>query len=79
MVNEHGFVHVRKSKRIIDADTGKQIAPDMYHRYVLEPDVDVSTEIDSVKSICRVVWTPEVVDKFKAKKQAESKKEKSGG
>lgn len=56
-------IQVREST-IIQKD-GQQIAQ-TFHRWVLTPDMDISTQEEKVKNICNAVWTPEVVAAYEA-------------
>jgi len=40
-----------------------------YHRYVLQPDMDISNQPQQVKDICNVEWNDEIKNKWIAKKQ----------
>jgi hypothetical protein len=44
-----------------------------YHRYVLQPDMDISNQPQQVKDICNVEWNDEIKNKWIAKKQKDSK------
>lgn len=70
MVDENGSVNVRKSTRIIDTDTGLSVTPDSYHRGVLAPGDDNTAHPDLVKAICAAAWTPEILSKWQAKRDA---------
>ena len=39
-----------------------------YHRYILEPDMDISNQPQQVKDICNVEWSNEIKSKWIAKK-----------
>ena len=41
-----------------------------YHRQVLTPGEDVSTQSKRIKDICGIVWTQAVIDDYKTKKIA---------
>lgn len=56
-------IQVREST-IIQKD-GQQIAQ-TFHRWVLNPDSDISTQEEKVKNICNAAWTPEVVAAYEA-------------
>ena len=66
-VLEDGQIQVRKITRVLK--DGVEIAQ-QYHRHVLEPGQDTTKEADRVKAVAATVWTKEVVDEFKAKKEA---------
>jgi hypothetical protein len=60
---ENGCVQVRTCTRIME--DGKQIS-DTFHRHVINPGNDYSTEDARVQAICAAVHTPEVVAAYKA-------------
>lgn len=64
---EDGQIQIRKITVILR--DGIEIAHN-YHRHVLEPGQDTAKEADRVKAVAATVWTKEVVDEFKAKKEA---------
>ena len=66
-VLEDGQIQVRKITRVLK--DGIEIAHN-YHRHVIEPGQDTAKEADRVKAVATAVWTKEVVDEFKAKKEA---------
>lgn len=37
-----------------------------FHRWVLTPDMDISTQEEKVKNICNAAWTSEVVAAYEA-------------
>ena len=65
-VLEDGIIQVRKVTRVLK--DGVEIAQ-QYHRHVLAPGDDTTTQVDRVKAIAATVWTKEVVDEFKAKQK----------
>ena len=56
-------IQVRQAT-IIEKD-GQQVAR-TFHRWVLNPDSDISTQEEKVKNICNAAWTPEVVAAYEA-------------
>lgn len=66
-VLEDGQIQVRKVTRVLK--DGVEIAK-QYHRHVLAPGDDTTTQADRVKAVAATVWTKEVVDEYKAKKKA---------
>ena len=60
---ENGAVHVRTCTRIID--DGKIIASS-FHRHVVTPGEDYSSETERVRSICAALHTPECIAAYKA-------------
>tara|TARA_A100001201_G_C3938999_1_gene155937 strand:+ start:289 stop:543 length:255 start_codon:yes stop_codon:yes gene_type:complete len=43
-----------------------------FKRYVLHPDMDISTEPTEIQTICNVVWTQEIKDAWKAYQESTS-------
>jgi hypothetical protein len=43
-----------------------------FHRWVLTPDSDISTQEQKVKDICNAAWTPEVIAAYNAFKEEQS-------
>jgi len=63
-------IHVRQATTI--EKDGVQIARN-FHRWVLNPDSDISTQEQKVKDICNAAWTNEVkaaYETFKAEQAA---------
>ena len=48
---------------------GEQIAR-TFHRWVLTPDMDISSQEQKVQDICNAAWTPEVIAAYKAQQEA---------
>ena len=66
-VLEDGQIQVRKVTHVLKDGVG---IGQQYHRHVLEPGQDTAGESDRVKAVATAVWTKEVVDEFKAKKES---------
>jgi hypothetical protein len=67
-VVENGSVQVREVTRIMK--DGEEIAK-TYHRWVFEPEADLTGQPANVVAICNAAWTPEVrqaYESFKNKK-----------
>ena len=64
-VLEDGQIQVRKATRVYK--DGVEISKS-YHRHVLAPEADLTNEVKKVKDIAEVVWTENIVTKYKAKK-----------
>ena len=62
-------IQVRQAT-IIEKD-GVQVAR-TFHRWVLTPDSDISTQEQKVKDICNAAWTPEVIAAYNAFKEEQS-------
>ena len=56
-VIEHGFIQVRQAT-VIERDG--EFVSRTFHRWVLNPDSDISGQEQKVKDICNVAWTDEV-------------------
>ena len=67
-VLESGVVQVRTKTAIME--DGKQISS-KFHRHVVVPGADYSTESARVKSICEVTHTPAVVTAYQASQAAQ--------
>jgi hypothetical protein len=57
---------------VIEKD-GVQVARN-FHRWVLQPDSDISGQEQKVKNICNATWTPEVVAAYNAFKEEQASK-----
>ena len=68
-VLEFGTVQIREAE-VITKD-GVEIARN-FHRSVVNPGEDVSTQDAKVKAICEAVWTQEVISAYQAQ-QAQAK------
>ena len=64
VVGQYKNVQVREAT-VIKKD-GKELTRS-YHRYVLNPDSDISKEPAEVSAICNVVWTNEVKEAWKSR------------
>ena len=69
VVGPHKHVQVRKST-VIKKD-GKELTRS-YHRYVLQPDVDISGEPAEVTAVCNAVWTDAVKESWKTFQESQS-------
>ena len=67
---EHKHINVRTKTSIME--DGKELSFS-YHREVLTPDMDVSSESDEIKALAGAIWTDAVKkawsDKLKADKE----------
>jgi len=61
-VSEFGQIRVRQATRIIE--DGKVISTS-FHRHGLTPGDDTDGQDQRVQDIASVIWTPEVISKFK--------------
>lgn len=70
-VTENGVVLYREATRILE--DGKEISK-KYHRTSLTPGQDLTGQPENVAAICRVAWTPKVIEEFE--EQANSTRQK---
>lgn len=64
-------IQVRQAT-VIEKD-GVQVARS-FHRWVLTPDMDISTQEQKVQDICNAAWTPEVKAAYEAFKADQAKR-----
>ena len=64
---------IQERKRTAIVEDGKEISFS-YHRRVLSPDMDVSSESDEVKGMASALWTDEVKAAYAAKQSADADK-----
>ena len=64
-----GYKHIQERQKIAIMEDGKELSYS-YHRRVLTPDMDVSSESDDIKGMADALWTDDVKkawdDKLKA-------------
>jgi hypothetical protein len=65
-IRPNGLIQVR-AELVIERD-GVEIAR-TYHRHVVEPGQDVSQQPPMVQTIAPVIWTDQVVEDYRRKKQ----------
>ena len=63
------FKHIQERQRTAVAEDGNELSFS-YHRRVLTPDADISSESDEIKGMASALWTDEVKAAWAAK-QAE--------
>ena len=63
-VLENGSVQVRTATRIVEDGN---VISSSYHRHVVKPADDYSSEDEKVQAICSAVHTPEVIAAYQAK------------
>ena len=69
VVGKHKSVQVRTDTVIIE---DSEELSRSYHRHVLHPDADITSETTEVQGVCNAVWTDEVkanYETFKAEQQ----------
>jgi len=67
------YKHIQERKKTAIVEDGKEISFS-YHRRVLSPDMDVSSESDEVKGMASALWTDEVKAAYAAKQSADADK-----
>ena len=62
-VLDNGTLQIRRSDIVLkdDVEIGRQ-----YHRHVLMPGSDVTSEVKRVKDVAAAVWTADVVSAYQA-------------
>lgn len=60
---EDGQIQIRRSRRIFD---GPEMLAEQYHRFVLAPGDDVTTQPPQLQAICQLLWTPQVIADYQA-------------
>ena len=70
-ITRDGHVQVRRADLYIE--DGVEVAK-KYHRHVLSPGDDTSSEADKVKAVSAAVWTDAIVKEFKDATAAETRK-----
>ena len=61
VVGKHKFVQVRTDTVVIE--DGNELSR-KYHRHVLDPDADISSENTEVQAVCNAVWTQDIKDAY---------------
>ena len=64
------YKHIGERKKTAIVENGKELSYS-YHRRVLTPDADVSSESDEIKGIASAVWSDEVKAAWAAKQAEE--------
>ena len=66
-VIESGSVQVRTATRIVEDGS---VISSSYHRHLISPGSDYSSEDEKVKAICAAAHTPEVIAAYQANQDA---------
>jgi hypothetical protein len=61
VIGKYKSVQVRTDVVIIE--DGEELSR-KYHRHVLHPDADISSETTEVQGVCNAVWTQDVKDAY---------------
>ena len=75
VVSEYKHIQIQTDNQIIDDETGEIKAKDNFHRKVIHPGEDYSTEPDDVKVVADAVWTEEIIKKMTDFRAAEAARE----
>ena len=65
------YKHIQERQRTAIVEDGKQLSYS-YHRRVLTPDADVSSESDEIKGMADALWTDAVKEAWTAKLEADA-------
>ena len=57
---------VREDRQIIDDSTDEIKVRGNWHRYTLNPGIDISDQPAEIQSLCNSAWTQEIKDAFSA-------------
>ena len=60
IVGPYKFVQVREDRQIVDDVTDEVKATGQWHRYVLRPIDDISSQPADVQAVANAVWTDEI-------------------
>ena len=66
------YKHVQERKKTTIVEDGKELSSS-YHRRVLTPDANVSSESDEIKGMADALWTDAVKESWAAKLAADAK------
>ena len=66
--SEHKYIQEREKTAIVE--DGKELSSS-FHRRILTPDMDVSSESDEIKGMADTLWTDEVKAAWAAKQAGE--------
>ena len=64
------FKHIQERQKTAIVEDGKELSHS-YHRRVLTPDMDVSSESDEIKGMADTLWTDEVKEAYATKLEAD--------
>ena len=65
------FKHIQERAKTSIMEDGKELSYS-YHRRVLHPDMDVSSESDEIKGMASALWSDEVKAAWAAKQAADA-------
>ena len=65
------FKHIQERQKTTIVEDGTKLSSS-YHRRVLTPDMDVSSESDEIKGMASALWTDEVKEAWAVKRAADA-------
>jgi len=65
------YKHIQERQKTAIMEDGNELSSS-YHRRVLTPDMDVSSESDEIKGMADALWTDEVKAAYAAKQEADA-------
>jgi len=65
------YKHIQERQKTAIVEDGNELSSS-YHRRVLTPDMDVSSESDEIKGMADALWTDEVKAAYAAKQEADA-------
>ena len=65
------YKHIQERQKTAIVEDGSELSYS-YHRRVLTPDADVSSESDEIKGMASALWTDEVKEAWAAKLEADA-------
>ena len=71
IVGQFNALQIRQAKQILEDD---KVISSSFHRYVLQPDSDISAEDEKIQAVANAVWTDDVKSAwatFQAEQNAE--------
>ena len=65
------YKHIQERQKTAIVEDGTELSSS-YHRRVLTPDMDVSSESDEIKGMASALWTDEVKEAWAVKRAADA-------
>ena len=63
IVGQFNALQIRQAKQILEDGA---VISSSFHRYVLQPDADISAEDEKIQAVAAAVWTDEVKANYQA-------------
>lgn len=63
IVGQFNALQIRQAKQILEDD---EVISSSFHRYVLQPDADLTDQDDKIVDVANAVWTDEVKTAYAA-------------